>query len=73
MNLAYGNQIGQPKHHVGHHPLYRGYSPSKPKWKTGPGQQLQQPQTFTGQAFQASSALMQGYMRQNSNKPKSQY
>ena len=21
--------------HIGAHPLYRGYSPSKPKWKNG--------------------------------------
>jgi len=62
-----------PKQHIGAHPLYRGYSPSKPKWKAGQGHQQQQPQSFSGQAFQASSALMSGYMRQNSNKNKAQF
>jgi hypothetical protein len=46
MNFTYGGSLGNAsgssaaqKHgHIGAHPLYRGYSPSKPKWKGGPGQ-----------------------------------
>ena len=57
---------------MGPQPLYRGYSPSKPKWKTG------QTGITTGMgvgmtnfgAASASNAMMGGYMRQNSNKSK---
>ena len=72
MNFTYSGALGgmggsssQKMGGVGAHPLYRGYSPSKPKWKGAPGQAPQNQYTAQAfsQAYQPSSALMSGYMR----------
>lgn len=70
MNFTYGGSLGgmgagQKMGGVGAHPLYRGYSPSKPKWKGAPGTAPQNQYTAQAfsQAYQPSSGMMSGYMR----------
>lgn len=42
----------------GPHPLYRGYSPSKPKWKNGGNMNQNAASNFGQSAYQASQAMM---------------